>query len=43
MFGLRKITLVARFGNSRRYRRTLDGTHVVELILEFFEPSLSDK
>ena len=33
---LRKVTLVARFGNSRRYRRTLDGTHVVELILEFF-------
>ena len=32
---LRKVTLVTRFGNRRRNRRTLDGTHVVELVLEF--------
>ena len=33
---LRKVTLVTRFGNRRRNRRTLDGTQVVELVLEFF-------
>ena len=32
---LRKVTLVTRLGDSRRNRRTLDGTHVVEFVLEF--------
>ena len=33
---LRKVALVARFGDRRRNRRTLDGTQVIELLLEFF-------
>jgi len=32
---LRKVALVARFGDRRRNRRTLDGTHVLEFVLDF--------
>ena len=35
---LRQVALVARLGNGCRDRRALDGTHVVELLLELLVP-----
>ena len=35
---LRKVALVARFGDRRRNCRTLDGTHVIKLVPEFLVP-----